>query len=128
MEKQDKEAIEELLRDFQEALNTSNAEKSVSLYTKDGIFMPSETSTAIGAEDILRAYQCIFSRIRISIDFYIQEISIEGEFAFAVTTSKSEVLVRASDTEAAEENRELFVFEKNNGGWKIARYMFNRMP
>ena len=127
MEKQEKEAIEALLREYQDALNTSSAEKSDSLYTNDGLFMPSETSTAVGTENILRAYQCLFSEIRISIDFYIQEISIEGEFAFAVTTSKSEVLVRASNTKAPEENRELFVFEKKDGKWKIARYLFNKM-
>lgn len=26
-----------------------------------------------------------------------------------------------------EENRELFVFERENNEWKIARYMFNKM-
>jgi hypothetical protein len=30
------------------------------------------------------------------------------------------------DSTVPEENRELFVFEKIDGVWKIARYMFNK--
>ncbi len=34
--------------------------------------------------------------------------------------------VLADGTTAPEENRELFVFQKEDGVWKIARYMFNK--
>ncbi len=34
--------------------------------------------------------------------------------------------VLANDTSAPEENRELFVFQKKDGVWKISRYMFNK--
>ena len=126
MEKQEKEEIESLLSDYQDALNTGNAQKSVGLYTKDGIFMPAEAPTAMGAEEILGSYQYFFSQIRLSIRFYIQEISIEGDFAYAVTASNGDVLLRAANLKAHQENRELFVFEKENGKWKIARNMFNK--
>ena len=33
----------------------------------------------------------------------------------------------ADGVTAAEENRELFVLQKRDGAWKIARYMFNKM-
>ncbi|MEZ4827781.1 MAG: hypothetical protein R3C61_16075 [Bacteroidia bacterium] len=46
--------------------------------------------------------------------------------AFAVTTSKGTTLIHATGDTIPEANRELFVFEKVNGEWKIARYMFNK--
>ena len=46
--------------------------------------------------------------------------------AFAVTSSKGTTLIKAIGETIPEANRELFVFEKVNGEWKIARYMFNK--
>ncbi len=125
MEKQEKAAIEALLKEYQDALSTSSAEKSAGLYAKEGLFMSSEASSANGTENIRKAYQCIFSRIRRAIDFHIHEISIEGDFAFAVTSSEGQVPLRASNTTAPEETRELFIFEKKEGKWEIAHHMFN---
>lgn len=127
MEKQDKQNIEALLSTYKGSLNTSDAELATSLYTKDGIFMPSEAPSAIGTENIKGAYEFVFSQIQLNIEFFIEEIVIEGNQAFATTTSKGTVLIHAIEQTVPEENRELFVFEKENGEWKIARYMFNKM-
>lgn len=127
MEKQDKQNIEALLSTYKGSLNTSDAELATSLYTKDGIFMPSEAPSAIGTENIKGAYEFVFSQIQLNIEFFIEEIVIEGNQAFATTTSKGTVLIHAIKQTVPEENRELFVFEKVDGEWKIARYMFNKM-
>ena len=54
MEKQEKQRIEALLRQYEQSLNNSDAELAQSLYTKDGIFMPTEAPSGIGSEGILR--------------------------------------------------------------------------
>ena len=126
MEKQDKQQIEKLLMVYKESLNTSNASKAVSLYTKDGVFMPSEAPTAIGTTNLLGAYEYVFSLIQLNIEFYIEEILVESNVAFATTTSKGTTLIHATGDTVPEKNRELFVFERENGEWKIARYMFNK--
>ncbi len=126
MEKQAKQEIEQLLMDYKGTLNTSNAEKATSLYSKDGIFMPSGAPSAIGKEQIKGAYDFVFSQIQLTIEFYIEEITIENNFAYAVTSSKGTTLIHATGNTVPEENRELFIFEKENGSWKIARYMFNK--
>ena len=126
-EKQDKEQIETLLMNYKEYLNTSDANKAVSLYTKDGVFMPSEAPTAIGTENLRKAYEFVFSQIQLNIEFFIDEILVENNIAFATTTSKGSTLIHATGAKVPEENRELFVFEKENGEWRIARYMFNKM-
>ena len=126
MQRQDKEAIQELLQAYKKSLNTSDAELSASLYTSDGIFMPTEAPSAIGTENILKSYKFIFTQIQLNIEFYIDEIVVEGDLAFAVTSSKGTTMIHATGETVPEANRELFVFERVNGEWKIARYMFNK--
>ena len=126
MEKLAKQEIEKLLMTYKGTLNTSNSEKATSLYTKDGIFMPTGAPSAIGTEQIKGAYDFVFSQIQLNIEFFIEEITKENSLAYAVTSSKGSTLIHATGETVPEENRELFVFEKENGTWKIARYMFNK--
>ncbi len=126
MEKQEKQKIEALLSQYENSLNTSDAKLAQSLYTKDGIFMPTEAPSGIGSEGILKSYEYVFSQIQLNIKFFIEEIEVEGNMAFAVTSSKGTTLIHATGDTIPEANRELFVFEKVNGEWKIARYMFNK--
>ena len=126
MIKEEKQKIEALLSEYKRSLNTSDAKLAQSLYTKDGIFMPTEAPSGIGSEGILKSYEFVFSQIQLNIEFFIEEIEVEGNMAFAVTSSKGTVKIHANNVEAPEANRELFVFEKVDGEWKIARYMFNK--
>lgn len=126
MIKEEKQKIEALLGEYKKSLNTSDAKLAQSLYTKDGIFMPTQAPSGIGSEGILKSYEFVFSQIQLNIEFFIEEIEVEGNMAFAVTSSKGTVKILANGVEAPEENRELFVFEKVDGEWKIARYMFNK--
>jgi uncharacterized protein (TIGR02246 family) len=126
MEKDEKKQIEVLLNTYQASLNASDAKLAQSLYTKDGVFMPTEAPSGIGSEGILKSYEFVFSQIQLNIEFFIEEIVVEGNMAFAVTSSKGTVKIHANGVEAPEANRELFVFEKVDGEWKIARYMFNK--
>lgn len=123
----EKTAIEKVLFSYRDALNASDVNKVLSLYTNDGVFMPSNAPSAIGQEHVKAAYEFVFSQIQLNIEFYIDEIVVNGDYAFARTTSKGTTLIHANKQTVAEENRELFVLQKTNGQWKISRYMFNKM-
>jgi len=127
IETSEKREIQNLLFSYRDALNASDVRKVLSLYTEDGIFMPSGAPTSIGTEQVKGAYEFVFSNIKLSIEFYIDEITVNGEYAFARTTSKGSALIHATGETVPEENRELFVLQKENGSWKIDRYMFNKM-
>lgn len=127
MNEKEKSKIKKVLFSYRDALNESNAEKVVSLYTENGVFMPSSAPTAIGQEQLKGTYEFVFSNIQLNIEFHIDEIEIVGEYAFARTTSKGTTLIHASGDTVPEENRELFVLKKESGSWKIDRYMFNKM-
>ena len=126
MQKLEKQKIEALLARYQKALNTSDAPLAQSLYTKDGVFMPTEAPSGIGSEGIMKSYEYVFSQIQLNIEFFIEEIQVHENIAFAVTSSKGTTLIHAAGITVPEANRELFVFEKVAGEWKIARYMFNK--
>lgn len=123
----EKSAIEKLLSSYRDALNTSDVNKVLPLYTNYGVFMPSNAPSAIGQEQIKGSYEFVFKTIQLKIEFFIDEIVVTGDYAFARTTSKGTTLILANGETVAEENRELFVLQKTNGQWKISRYMFNKM-
>lgn len=122
----EKSAIEKLLFSYRDALNTSDVSNVLSLYTQDGVFMPTNAPTAKGQEQLKGSYEFVFKTIQLNIEFFIEEIGVSGESAFAVTNSKGTTLIHANGQTVPEENRELFVLAKENGQWKISRYMFNK--
>ncbi len=123
----EKAAIEKVLFSYRDALNASDVNQVLPLYTNDGVFMPSNAPSAIGQEQVKASYEFVFKTIQLHIEFFIDELVVNGDYAFARTTSKGTTLIHANGQTVAEENRELFVLQKANGQWKIARYMFNKM-
>ncbi len=127
MKSSEKSAIETLLFSYEKALNNSDTKTVLTLYAQDGVFMPSEAPTAVGMTAIEQAYDFVFSQIKLNIKFSIDEIVMEDDIAFARTISKGTTDVLAAGITVPEENRELFVLVKENGAWKIGRYMFYKM-
>lgn len=123
----DQAAIKDLLFKYRDALNASSVDQVMPLYTTDGVFMPTGFPTAVGTEQVRGAYTGVFSMIKLNIEFFIDEIEVDGDHAFARTTSKGTTLIHATGATVPEENRELFVLHRTDGDWKIARYMFNKM-
>jgi uncharacterized protein (TIGR02246 family) len=123
----DKKEIEEVITVYQKALATSDATLASSLYTKNAKFMPQGGPSAVGTVAIKGSYEYVFSMITPSIIFSVDEVVFVGKSAFVTSTSKGTSLAKANKQNVPENNREFFLFEKENGVWKIARYMFNKM-
>ncbi|MDA0302038.1 MAG: nuclear transport factor 2 family protein [Chloroflexi bacterium] len=118
--------IRSLLTTYEGALNTSDAELAASLYTADGVFMPHQFPSSVGPH-VRDAYQQIFEAIGLDIAFSVDEVTVVGDFAYALTRSRGSQTINATGEISPEENRELFTFAKVNSYWKIARYIFNKM-
>ena len=123
----DQAAIKSLLFAYRDALNASSVDQVIPLYTADGVFMPTGFPTAVGTEQVRGAYTGVFSMIKLNIEFFIDGIVVDGDHAFARTTSRGSTLIHATGQQVPEENRELFVLRRANGEWRIAQYMFNKM-
>lgn len=122
----DSGAIHALLATYERSLNTSDADLAASCYTADGIFMPTTLPTSAGKE-LRTAYANVFIAIRLKVTFSIDELVIaDNDTAFALTRSNGEVTILDTGSTNPEANREMFIFRREAGRWKIARYMFNK--
>jgi uncharacterized protein (TIGR02246 family) len=124
----DKTQIEAVIATYQKALATSDAGLAASLYTKKARFMPSGGPTAVGKEAIKGSYAYVFTLLTPTIEFVIDEVEFIGRHAYVTSTSKGTSFIKTTNQHVPEINRELFLFEKEKGTWKILRYMYNKLP
>jgi uncharacterized protein (TIGR02246 family) len=121
------EAVAKVLAAYNDALNSSDTNAVMPLYLADGVFMPPYSSSAVGYEQVRKAYDAVFAAIRLTVKFAIVEIvEMNPEWVFARTNSAGTTLNHASGQTSAEGNQELFIFRKDRDGkFKIARYSFS---
>ena len=119
-------AIIDTLRRYEAALNAGDTDAILTLYADDGVFMPQHVPSAVGAAQVRAAYEGVFATIRLSVAFDIVEVvPVSAQWAFARTNSAGTVTVLATGDSGPEANQELFVMQRVDGAWKIARYAFS---
>lgn len=122
----DENEIRALLATYERSLNDSDAALAVTCYTTDGVFMPTTLPTVSGA-GLSDGYADIFRNVRLSVAFTVDELVVASEsVAYALTRSNGVQTVNATGEESKESNREVFVFAREDGDWKISRYLFNK--
>ncbi len=121
-------AIRGQLQRYEQALNASDINNVMTLYTADSVFMPQHSLPAVGRDAVRVAYEHVFATIKLNIRFEIDEIQpLSPDWAFARTRSKGQVKVLANDQPATPEaNQELFLLHRDaDGQWRFARYIFS---
>ncbi len=124
----DTKAIRQQLQRYEQALNASDADSVMKLYTADAVFMPQNSSPAVGREAVRAAYDHVFKAIKINITFAIDEVQpVSKTWAYARTRSAGTVKVLGTDIPLANEaNQEVFLLHKESDGqWRVARYIFS---
>jgi ketosteroid isomerase-like protein len=87
---------------------------------------PQNSPSSIGAEEVRRAYNAVFKTIKLTVKFNVAEVvEMAPNWVFARTNSAGTVKVHATGAAGPEANQELFLFQKIDGAWKIARYCFS---
>jgi uncharacterized protein (TIGR02246 family) len=120
------EAVAAVLGKYQDALNQSDTEAVIKLYVPDGVFMPQNFPSSVGADAVRKAYDAVFGAITLSVVFNVAEVlQLAPDWALARTNSAGTVKVHATGESSAEANQELFVFQRIAEAWKIARYCFS---
>ncbi len=122
----DQENIRAVLKAYEQVLNASDVAGVLKLYTKDGVFMAQHNPSAVGIQQVEAAYTGAFQAIDLNVEFDIVEIEvIADDWAFARTNSSGTTTINATGDKVPEGNQELFVLQKIDGDWKIARYAFS---
>jgi uncharacterized protein (TIGR02246 family) len=120
-------AVAEVLAAYNVALNSSDTNAVMALYTDDGVFMPPYSPSAVGSGAVRKAYEAVFQTIKLTVKFNVAEIlEMSPEWVLARTNSAGTTLNHATGATTAEGNQELFVFRKDRDEkFKIARYSFS---
>ncbi len=118
-------AVAATLAKYQDALNQSDTDAVMELYASDGVFMPQTSPSSIGVDAVRKAYDAVFQAIKLAVKFDIAEVvEMAPDWVFARTNSAGTVKVHATGAGGPEANQELFLFQKIDGAWRIARYCF----
>jgi len=68
----------------------------------------------------------VFTAITLQVKFDVAEVKrLASDWAFARTNSAGKVKIRATGESGPEANQMLFLFQKINDTWRIARYCFS---
>jgi len=120
-------AVTDALSSYEVALNASNTQAVMPLYTDDGVFMAPNNQSAVGKAAVHKAYDAVFKAITLKVKFTIAELVVMSpNWAFARTNSAGTQKIIASGVTSVEANQELFIFKKDDDGeWRIARYSFS---
>ena len=122
----DEQAVAGVLKKYEDALNRSDTDAAMELYAFDAVFMLQHSPSSVGAAAVRKAYDAVFNAITLQVKFEIAEIKqLASDWVLARTNSAGKVKIHATGESGPEANQELFVFQKINGGWKIARYCFS---
>jgi uncharacterized protein (TIGR02246 family) len=120
------QAVAAVLSQYQDALNQSDTDAVMKLYAPDGVFMPQNSPSNVGAGEVRRAYDAVFKAIKLTVQFNVAEVvEMAPNWVFARTNSAGTVKFHATGAGGPEANQELFLFQKIGGAWKIARYCFS---
>ncbi len=123
---QERQAIEALLNGYAEAITAGNGNLIPGYYSQAAIFMPEGRKT-LSRNDLERDKTNLFKKTAYSIGFSVQNITIDGSYAFVEATAQTTTTVLESGDRSAKASQDLFVLSKELNDWKIFRYMFNNV-
>lgn len=116
--------IQDLIKTYETALNNNDIERILALYGSDPVFMPQHAPALVGRAAVRAGYEQVFATLKLAIRFEVYEVEEAGDWAWARTSSAGRTRILAAGVEVAEGNNELFVFRREQGEWRIHRYLF----
>jgi uncharacterized protein (TIGR02246 family) len=120
--------IEALVRSFERALNSFDADLAADCYTSDGSFMTPGQPTAEGPQ-VRETYARIFGHVRLTLSFGITEIiPLSDEWVYLTTRSRGIEQDLATGEARPDSNREGCLLKRTREFWKIRRLIFNKAP
>lgn len=109
-----------------QALNASNKDAVMAQYGRNPVFMQQGAPAFVGREAIGQAYDTIFTLLDLNVEFEILEVEqVNDTTAMVRTHSKGNIHIRPKNLTIEEGNNELFIVRREDGDWKIYRYIFS---
>jgi uncharacterized protein (TIGR02246 family) len=120
--------VKAVIERYINAFNRADVTAIVSLFAEDAVLMAPDAPTVEGREQLTAFMNYGFSLVDIQAVINFDEVVVNGDSAYVRTHSHVKVIDLKSGVTQPEEDRELFILRKDDGGWQISRYMFNKKP
>jgi len=121
------QVIKNVLDDYAQALNSADLAAIPSFYTQDGQFMPEGYQTISKATLLKKSVGNHLANASFHIEYNIDEILVEKDFAFVVANAKTLQKEGNGETLTGKTSRDLFILKMVDDKWKISRYIFNNV-
>ena len=118
----EKTTVERLIYAYAEAVNEGNRQAISAFYTEDGLLIPDGFKSVPQGKSTGK----YFTNTGVQIGFTVNEVVIEGAYAFVEARAKTRLTDLRSNEELNKSTRDLFILKNTEGGWKIYRYIFNK--
>jgi len=110
---------------YMKALNASDIEAVLALFTDDGSLMANEAPTAVGPAELRATFTRFFSMLEFGRQLHVDEAFTGGDVGVVRSHTTGTLTMRATDTRIEAVSRELFVLQRVGDRWRIRSYMFN---
>lgn len=116
-------SVEALVHAYGEALNSGNGKAIGKFYTADGAVLPNGHK-AIHKKQLDQITGQFLKKTSFKIDYLIENATVSGDYAIveSIATTSSNATTSSLENKTT---RDLFVLRKDQGAWKIYRYIFN---
>jgi len=124
---EEKQTVERFITAYAEVLNTANRDLIPTFYAKDSLFMPNKMKTLSGHDLRTTTTGGFFKKVSFHIDYSVNDIAVDDRFAFVQALAIATTTDLLTREQSAKTSRDFFVLRKDDGEWKIYRYMFNNV-
>jgi uncharacterized protein (TIGR02246 family) len=129
IEGKDREEIRRLFEErYASTLRSGNVDSYVAMFTKDALWIPPGSRDRRGLKEIAEGFAEQASHVRIEPSLTAEEVEVMGNFAYVVGTSLATVYPKDGSQSSKLKFRVVWLLQKEDGAWKIAREIWNSKP
>lgn len=126
MSERDRQAIQQLGRDWAEAVHHRDVDRLLDLVTDDVVFMPANAPSVVGRAALEQSYRAFFAGFEASQVFAPEEIQVGGDWAFVRGTDTLEMKPLAGGDAVVVTARGISILRRvEDGSWRFARGITN---
>jgi uncharacterized protein (TIGR02246 family) len=118
-------AIVQVAADFSAAYAAGDADRMLSYYSPDVVYMAAGMGNHVGRSSLRDAYASLFASYTGHVDVHLEEVKVFGDMAYDRATFRITLAPKAGGQATVTTGRLLEVLRKEDGKWRSVRVMTN---
>jgi ketosteroid isomerase-like protein len=124
----DHAAVERIRLDFETGENTDSLDLMTRHFATDVVGMPPGRATTVGPDALREALRGFLAAFKVEVRYTSDEIVIAGDWAFDRGSAVETLRPKAGGASTTENAKYLWLSQRVNGTWKLARLIWNADP